>query len=229
MIKDNIDLVLSNIAKAARKSGRSPDEIKLVAVSKSFGTDSILEAYQCGITDFGENRANEFRQKSTEINLPLFWHFVGQLQTNKVKYIINNVGLIHSLDRAALAEELDKQRAKANRQIDVLVQISADGKKGRGGVAENEAERLIDYCRGLSNLRIKGLMLVAPPGLAEPELRCCFRSVRKLYERLGRNNDEKVSMKILSMGMSQDYTLAVEEGSNLVRIGSAIFGTRSLH
>lgn len=109
----------------------------------------------------------------------------------------------------------------------MLVQVSTDGKKGRGGIVAGEAERLIDYCRGLNSLRIKGLMLVAPPGLAEPELRNCFRTVRELYERLGRYNDEKVSMQILSMGMSQDYMLAVEEGSNLVRIGSAIFGARN--
>jgi len=191
----------------------------LVAVSKNRSISQIEELIDMGVTDFGENRVREFLDKWE--SLPdLNWHFIGQLQTNKVKYLIGKVSLIQSLDSLKLAEEIEKQSQKRQMVNDCLIQLKFDDQDVRGGVKLEELPLLYDYCLGCKHLRIRGFMVVAPLGLKKTKLNEVFHFAYSIYQDYQRKNKDMI---YLSMGMSADYEAALECGSNMVRIGEKLF------
>ena len=226
MIKDNIEKVLENIGKAAEKSGRKPEDITLVAVTKTVEAERVREAYDAGIKIYGENRVQEYMGKREKLPVDVNWHIIGRLQTNKVKYIINNIKLLHSVDRFELAQEIQKQCEKHDAYMNVLLEINTGEEESKAGFdTENifaEAEKIA----GLDRLKVNGLMTVAPFTQDEKFLREVFAKTKEIYDKLGASGLNNFDFKYLSMGMSNDYEMAVEEGSNMVRVGSAIFGHR---
>jgi len=226
-IANNIESVKSRIAEAALRSGRKPEEIKLVAVSKLHDASEVDDAAAAGITDVAENKVQELSLKQPLVKSNLNWHLIGHLQTNKVKQVVGKVVLIHSVDSLHLAEEIDKRAAQKGIVQDVLIQVNAAGEEQKSGVAPEDAEGLIrDISRSCKNVYIKGLMFIAPEAENAEDVRIYFKKVKDLFDRFGALNIERVTMKWLSMGMSGDFEAAIEEGSNLVRVGTAIFGKR---
>ncbi len=227
-IINNIEQVKRKIVLSAKKSNRNPQKIKLVAVSKTVDSDEVLMAYKAGIYDFGENRAQEIKNKFKDISDPIRWHFIGNLQSNKVKYIIDKVTMIHSLERYSLANEIDKQAKKINKIVNVLVQVNVAEEETKSGINVKEAESFIrEIANAFSNIRIKGFMTIAPHVVDPEEARPVFGELRDLFINIKKKNYTGVDMEYLSMGMTNDYTVAIEEGANIVRIGTAIFGSRN--
>ena len=225
-ISENIDAIRTRILTAAAKSGRDPQSIKIIGVSKTVDVERIKEAYNCGITDFGENRVQELCEKYDIVNMECNWHLIGHLQTNKVKYILDKVSLIHSLDTIELAAEIHKRAQKDDRQIDALVQVNVAAEDTKFGISPDEAADFIKEVSGMGNIRIKGLMTIAPMVPNPAEIRWVFAKLRKLLIDIKQENIDNVNMDYLSMGMSNDFEIAIEEGSNMVRIGTSLFGKR---
>lgn len=224
-IKENLNIIEEKIAAAAEKSGRKREDILLLAVSKTIDVPRIKEAVNLGLVDLGENKPQEINWKYFEIE-NVKWHQIGHLQTNKVKYIIDKVCLIHSVDSLKLAEEIDK-RAKANNiTMEVLVEINIAGEEAKHGVPLQEAEDLAVEISKLSNIRVAGLMTVAPFVENPEDNRKYFVEMRKLFVDIRDKNYNNINMKYLSMGMTNDYEVAIEEGANIVRIGTGLFGAR---
>lgn len=223
LIARNLESVRERIARAASRVGRNAEEIRLIAVSKNVEPSRILEAKTKSLTDFGENRAQELIAKQETLDEEINWHFIGHLQTNKVKYIVSFTKLIQSLDSLKLAEEVNKQAENVSKVQDVLVQVNASGEETKFGLLP---EGTLDFLGSLSdfdNLRVCGLMTMAP--LVKAELtRPVFRRLREIFEQAKQLKLSRVSMDYLSMGMTNDFDIAIEEGSNMVRIGTAIFG-----
>jgi pyridoxal phosphate enzyme (YggS family) len=228
-IRENIDNIRMRVEKAALKAGRKPEEIKIIAVTKNIAPDKIIEAIDAGIVDLGENRVQELQDKINTINAlkkNANWHMIGHLQRNKVKYLIDSVDMIHSLDSIELATETDKRAQKANRIIDVLVQVNIAGEKSKFGIYE---DRVMDFVKKVSkckNIKVKGLMTIAPLVQDPEDARFVFKQLRKIFIDISRENIDNIDMDYLSMGMSNDFEVAIEEGANIVRIGTAIFGKR---
>lgn len=223
---DNIENIRQRIRAAAERSGRSPEDILLVAVSKTVSTDVMEAALQKKVFHFGENRVQELLQKYDILGERCKWHLIGRLQTNKVKYIIDKVQMIHSLDRMELAEEIQKRAYAANRIVDCLVQVNISGEETKAGV---EPAELIPFLRKVSqfeNVRIKGFMTIAPPADNPEDVRWVFRSLKKIAVDIAWEKIDNIAVQYLSMGMSHDFETAIEEGANIVRIGSSIFGSR---
>ncbi|MDI6632416.1 MAG: YggS family pyridoxal phosphate-dependent enzyme [Bacillota bacterium] len=224
VIGRNLQRVREEIARAARRAGRDPAEIKIVAVSKGVPVAAVRTAQALGLTAFGESRVQEFVRKYREIGDQVEWHFIGYLQRNKVKYLLGRVQLIHSLDRWNLAVELDRRGVKRGVVFDVLVQVNIAREPGKHGLYEEEVRDFLAAAADLAGVRVRGLMTLAPYVQDPEEARPVFRRLRELA---GRCRDVPgVMMEFLSMGMTQDFAVAVEEGANLVRIGTAIFGFR---
>ncbi len=215
--------VLDTIAMSAQKANRKPEEVTLVAVSKGGTVEQIGQLAAWGQLDFGENRVQDLVPRIELCDNKLRWHCIGQLQSNKVKYIINRVQLIHSLDRLSLAGEMERQAQKQGVVANSLVQVRFDEDEKRGGVALMRVRELLDGCAGFAHLRVHGLMCLAPLNAGEPRTRECFSSMRSLFEALSKESWPNVGMETLSMGMSRDYGWAVEHGSTMVRVGSALF------
>lgn len=225
-ISSNLAEILNRISTAAIDAGRDPGEIRLVAVSKTKPYTMIEEAATAGQTIFGENYVQELATKAAEVRSTVEWHFIGHLQSNKVKYIAGLASMIHSVDRFSLAEEIDRQWAKTGKVCDILIQVNISGEGTKSGTTSEEAVNLVRQVSNLKNLHICGLMTM-PPFFDDPEgARPYFSGLRSLSERIDSLNIPNVSMKELSMGMSGDFEVAIEEGATLVRIGSAIFGDR---
>jgi len=225
-IRENIEAIKERIGEIAVKAGRKPDEILLVAVTKTRTAEEINEAIDAGITDIGENKVQELVGKYEAVK-PVRWHMIGHLQTNKVKYIIDKVSMIHSVDSFRLAEEIDRRAAQHNKKMDILIQVNAAQEESKFGIASEEAGRLIeDILEKCPNVRIRGLMCIAPFEEDPEDVRVWFREVKTLYDRYGRLEHPNLEFQYLSMGMSHDFEVAIQEGSNLVRIGTAIFGER---
>lgn len=225
-IQDNIERIRRQIGAACERSGRDPDKVHLVAVSKVKPASMIDEAYSAGQERFGESYVQEFCDKADAVEAPVQWHFVGALQSNKVKYLRGRVAMIHSVDRMSLAKEIDKQWAKIDEPIDILIQVNIADEETKSGTTDRELETLVREAARLPHLRIRGLMTL-PPYLPEAEkVRPYFRRLRSLAEHLDALEIPGVEMQELSMGMSHDFEVAVEEGATLVRIGTAIFGER---
>lgn len=232
-IRDNISRVRERVALAAEKAGRSPEEIVLVAVTKNVEAGRIVEAVEAGITELGENRVQEAREKIRDIRersslVPRLnevkWHLVGHLQRNKVKYVLSMFGLIQSLDSRALADELNARAEALGVVVPVLVQINSSREPTKYGIASDEAFDFVCDVSKLAAIRIQGLMTIGP--LLEPSPRPAFAETRKLFEYLAAQRIPGVEMRYLSMGMTDDFEIAIQEGSNMVRIGRAIFGSR---
>jgi len=222
VICQKIQEIEQRLARACERAGRKREEVLLLGASKYANAEKIREAYQCGVRAFGENRAQDFLKKFEELkDIPIDWHFIGNLQTNKVKYIIDKVSLIHSLDRPSLAEEIQKRAERLGKVQDVLIEVNVGKEETKGGVYEEDLEKLFEYCLSLKNLRVLGLMAIPPYKENPEEVRPYFVKLRKLKEKL----EELYKLKLphLSMGMSGDFEVAVEEGATIVRIGSAIF------
>jgi pyridoxal phosphate enzyme (YggS family) len=225
-IADNLKTVTDRIAAAARRAGRDPASVRLVVVTKTVDAARVREAVAAGAVILGENRVREARDKIEQLGRIAPWHLIGRLQTNKAKYAVGLFDLIHSVDGLGLARELDKQAAKHGKVQDVLIEVSIAGEAAKAGVAVSEAATLVRDAAKLRHLSIKGLMTV-PPYSEDPEdSRPYFRTLRELAERIAGEKIPGVSMRELSMGMSGDYAVAVEEGATMVRVGSAIFGER---
>ena len=229
-IAQNLARLKDRIGASCERVNRSPDEIKLIAITKTVSVSSIGEALGLGVTDIGENRVQEMVSKHGEIGDRVTWHMVGHLQTNKVKSIIGFCGLIHSVDSYKLAAEINRQAAKAGRNAEILIQTNVSGEATKWGVRRDEVARLIGDTATLGNIKVMGLMTIAPLTEKVEEIRTCFRNLRNLFKEVGdleiEYGKDKVEMKYLSMGMTNDFEMAIEEGANLVRIGSAIFGPR---
>lgn len=228
-IKENLSLILSNIEKAKKRS-LTNENVELIAVSKMHDFSEIVEAHENGQIIFGENKVQELRgkiDKKIENNLGIKFHMIGNLQTNKVKYIYNKVDLIQSVDRENLLKEIDNRAKNDNIIVDCLVEVNIANEHQKGGVEYSKVESFIELCNKYENVSIKGLMTVAPNTNDEKFLRDCFKKMFKLKEKIKSNNYERISMEYLSMGMSNDYEIAIEEGSNMVRVGTKIFGNRN--
>jgi pyridoxal phosphate enzyme (YggS family) len=228
-IKENLKSIKSNIKQYSNNVNRNSEEVTLIAVTKTVDVDKVLEAIEYGVKDVGENKPQELARKYDIIGDKVRWHLIGSLQTNKVKYIIDKVSMIHSLDREALCEEIQKRAEKIDRTIDCLVQVNISKEDSKHGLYEEE---VINFIKNVSsnykNINIKGLMTMAPFTQDEDEVRNVFRRLKNLSLDIDKLDIPNVSMDYLSMGMSNDYKIAIEEGSTIVRIGTSIFGQRNL-
>ena len=225
-IRNNIDQIRARIAAACANSGRNPADVRLVAVSKVKPAELIDEAFAAGQQLFGESYVQEFRDKATSVGSPVEWHFIGALQSNKVKYLRGQVALIHSVDRLSLAREINRQWEKINAAIPVLLQVNVGDENSKAGCDIDKLNELAHHVAELPHLQIQGLMCL-PPYFPDPEqVRPYFRQLRELAAGIDAQQIPRVMMKELSMGMSGDFEIAIEEGATLVRIGTAIFGER---
>lgn len=225
-VKKNLETVRGRIAAAAEGCGRNPDDVLLVAVSKTRTPEEINPAIDAGVTDIGENKVQEIMDKYDAIK-PVRWHMIGHLQTNKVKYIIDKVDMIHSVDSLKLAKEIDKRAKAHDKVMDILVQINPADEESKFGVTIDGAGELVrDILANCENIKIKGLMSVAPIAEDPRDVLPYFEGVKAKYDELAKIDDPKLDFEYLSMGMSNDFPVAIEAGSNLVRVGSAIFGER---
>lgn len=226
-VRENIQSVTDRIASAAHRVGRSVGSIELVAISKTKPVSVILEAIDAGITDIGENRVQEAVSKYSQVNRSVKWHLVGHLQTNKVKQALQMFDLIHSVDSLRLLAEINRRSGQLSRQSDVLVEVNTSGEESKYGLHPNEVRRFMESALECTHVRIKGLMTIGK-FLPDPEdVRPSFTLLRKIKETIESQGYPNIQMKYLSMGMTNDFEVAIEEGADMVRIGSAIFGERT--
>jgi pyridoxal phosphate enzyme (YggS family) len=222
----NLAKVQERIATAARKAGRDPAGVRLVAVSKTLPAIAVDEAARCGQLLFGENYVQELAAKSADVTERIEWHFIGHLQSNKVKQIAGLVSMVHSVDRLSLAEEIDRQWGRAGKVCDILVQVNIAREATKSGAGAGELFELVRDIARLPHVRVMGLMTM-PPFFDDPEgARPYFRELKRLAVAIAAMGIDGVAMDELSMGMSGDFEVAIEEGATLVRVGSAIFGER---
>jgi PLP dependent protein len=225
-VEDNIRDVRVTIAEAAHRSGRPVSEIKLMAVTKTVNDDRVLAAIQAGVEIIGENYVQEARRKIEKLGKACEWHLIGRLQTNKAKYAVHLFDMIHSVDRLELAAELNRRARTVGRVIPILIEVNVGGEKTKNGVPLDSASDLVRHVAPLENLSIQGLMTM-PPWFDDPEeSRPYFRSLRELRNKIAGEAIPHVEMRELSMGMTDDYAIAIEEGATIVRIGRGIFGER---
>lgn len=226
-VGDNIRRIREEIAEAALRSGRDPSEVKLMAVTKTVDDARVREAINAGVDIMGENYVQEAKRKIETMDVDVKWHMIGHLQSNKAKYAVRLFDMIHSVDRLSLATELDKQSAKVERVTDILVEVNISGEESKSGIGEEKTPALVREIAPLEHLSIRGLMTM-PPWFDDPEAaRPYFIALRELRDRIAAEGVPGVEMRELSMGMSGDYRVAVEEGATIVRIGTAIFGPRA--
>ncbi|MBU5677337.1 YggS family pyridoxal phosphate-dependent enzyme [Alkaliphilus sp. MSJ-5] len=225
-LEKNIEDVLDRVERAAIASNRNPEEVKLIAVTKTVDIDIMKRAIEYGIVHVGENKVQELVRKYEAIGPVVKWHLIGHLQRNKVKYIIDKVDLIHSLDSYRLAEEIDKRAKEINRVVECLLQVNVSGEESKYGISVKGAKELLKEIVILNNVKIVGLMTMAPHVENQEETRQYFSALKTLSEEISEIGLENVEMKYLSMGMSNDFEIAIEEGASLIRVGSSIFGER---
>lgn len=224
MIAENLVVLRQKIEQTCKRSGRNPDEVKLIAVSKYFGTDAILEANRLGVNDFGENRAQELMLKFDKIGDKVIWHFIGTLQKNKVKYAVKAAEYIHSVDSIELLEEINKRAFSLSKVQKILLEVKTSSEESKSGLTnEEEIFKIAEQAKNYSNINLIGLMTIAPLTDDENLIRKSFKHLRLLKEKM---NNAGINITELSMGMTSDYQIAIEEGSTMLRIGSAIFGER---
>ncbi|QUH20911.1 YggS family pyridoxal phosphate-dependent enzyme [Alkaliphilus sp. B6464] len=225
-LEKNIEDILDRVERAAIASNRNPEEVKLIAVTKTVDIDIMKRAIEYGIVHVGENKVQELVRKYEAIGPVVKWHLIGHLQRNKVKYIIDKVDLIHSLDSYRLAEEIDKRAKEINRVVECLLQVNVSGEESKYGISVKGAKELLKEIVTLNNVKIVGLMTMAPHVENQEETRQYFSALKTLSEEISEIGLENVEMKYLSMGMSNDFEIAIEEGASLIRVGSSIFGER---
>ncbi len=227
MLKGNLEQVQKNITAACEKAGRDRNEVTLIAVSKTKPVDMLQEIYDCEIRDFGENKVQEMCDKMEVLPKDIHWHMIGHLQTNKVKYIVGKTALIHSVDSLKLANEIQKQAEKKDVIAEILVEVNIAEEESKFGIHKEETVELVKKIAKLPNIRIKGLMTIAPFVENAEDNRLYFREISQLSVDIKNQNIDNVSMDVLSMGMTGDYMVAIEEGATLVRVGTGIFGKRN--
>ena len=226
MIKDNVAEVEANIQKACERAGRSRDEVTLIAVSKTKPVSDIYEVMETGIKDYGENKVQELCDKIETISEPLNWHMIGHLQRNKVKYIVDKVRMIHSVDSLRLAQQISSEAVKKRVDVDILIEVNVAEEASKFGLSTEAVIQLAEDISKLPAVHIRGLMTVAPFTENPEDNRPYFRNLRQLAVDIARKNIDNVTMNELSMGMTGDYEVAIEEGATMVRVGTGIFGTR---
>lgn len=227
MIKENLAHVQENIKAACKRAGRDEKEVTLIAVSKTKPVEMIREAIEYGIIDFGENKVQEMCNKMEVIPEKLNWHLIGHLQTNKVKYVVDKAYLIHSVDSIKLASTINELAHKKGVVCNILVEVNVAGEESKFGIKPSECESFIREISRYKNIKVRGLMTIAPFVENPEDNRVHFASLKKLLVDINRKNIDNVSMDVLSMGMTNDYEVAVEEGATLVRVGTGIFGERN--
>ncbi|MDE6663186.1 MAG: YggS family pyridoxal phosphate-dependent enzyme [Lachnospiraceae bacterium] len=227
MIQENIKHVEEKIAAACAKSGRNPEDVTLIAVSKTKPVSMLKEAYDYGCRDFGENKVQELVDKWEQLPKDIRWHMIGHLQRNKVKYIVDKVYLIHSVDSIRLAEEISKEAVKKDVTVSILVEVNVAEEESKFGTTCKEAYNLVEEIAKLPNIVVKGLMTIAPYVENSEENRQYFEKLHQIYVDIVDKNIDNVYMDELSMGMTGDYEVAVTEGATYVRVGTGIFGERN--
>lgn len=228
MIKENLQEVQARMEKACERSNRKKEEVCLIAVSKTKPVEMLQEAYECGIRDFGENKVQELVDKYEVLPKDIRWHMIGHLQRNKVKYIVDKVHLIHSVDSLRLAEEISKEAVKKGVNVNILIEINIGEEESKFGLtSKEETISLVREIAALPGIQIKGLMTVAPYVENGEENRWVFKQLQQLSVDIKSENIDNVCMEILSMGMTGDYETAIEEGASYVRVGTGIFGERN--
>jgi pyridoxal phosphate enzyme (YggS family) len=224
-ISSNIDAIKQRIALAALRAGRDPLSIKLMAVTKTVGPERIGKAIEAGLTMLGENYVQEAKDKITAIGDQAQWHMIGHLQTNKAKYAVKLFDFVHSVDRLELAQELDKRARQINRKLNILIEVNS-GEESKSGIEKTQALELVRHVAVLPNLSVRGLMTMAPYSDNPENSRPYFKALRDLRDDINRAGITNIQMDELSMGMTDDFEVAIEEGATIIRIGRAIFGKR---
>ena len=225
-IADNLKIVQHRIQEALQKSDDPSKKVDLIAVTKTVPVSRIQEAVSEGITQIGENKVQEILAKFDEIDAQVKWHMIGHLQRNKVKYIIDKVSLIHSVDSVSLLQEINRRAEMNHHVMQCLLQVNVSGETSKYGVDPSEIDHILQAIERLQSVKIIGLMTMAPYFDNPEKSRDCFKRLHAIYQELKARELQQVEMKILSMGMSNDFEIAVQEGSTMVRIGSALFGER---
>ncbi|MDN5331608.1 MAG: dependent protein [Tepidanaerobacteraceae bacterium] len=226
VVRQNIERLKLRVKEAAEKAGRRPEDIKIVAVTKTVLPETIQVAVDCGLKILGENRVQEAQRKIELVKGDVSWHMIGHLQKNKVKYAVKLFSMIQSVDSYELAVEIDKRAGKIGKVMDVLVQVNIGKEDTKFGAEYEDTPELIKKISELENIRVKGLMAIAPFKEDPEDVRPFFRKMRELFSELKSLHLKNVDMEILSMGMTHDFHVAIEEGANMIRIGSGIFGPR---
>jgi len=226
MIADNVKTLKQRIARCCEKAGRHADAVKLICVTKQASIEDIVEVVRLGVTDIGENRVQDALEKYRAIGDKVTWHLIGHLQTNKVKDAVRIFSLIHSVDSVKVAYEIDKEAKKINKVQDVLVQVNTSGEATKYGIAPEAAIDMIKEISSYQNINIKGLMTMAPEVDNPESVRPHFRALRELLDKINERRTTNDERRTLSMGMTNDFEVAIEEGATLVRVGRAIFGAR---
>jgi len=228
MVAEGIQNIRLNIDKTCLRVGRDPKTVHLLAVSKTFPAELIRQAIDTGVEDFGENYVQELLKKKEALkDQEIRWHMIGHLQSNKVKYIAEWIAMIHSVDNEGLAEEIQKRSEKANRTIDVLAEVNTSEEATKFGVKPEKAIALLKAISRFPNINLKGLMTIGPFTEHTDESRQSFKLLKSIFDKANNEGFLRESLSVLSMGMTHDYTIAIEEGSTMVRIGTAIFGSRT--
>ncbi len=227
MLKENLELVEKRISEACARAGRAREDVTLIAVSKTKPASVLREAYDLGVRDFGENYVQELSDKMETLPKDIRWHMIGHLQRNKVRFIAGKTELIHAVDSYRLAEEINIQAKKRRTTVPILIEVNIAGEASKFGISAEDTILLAEEIAGLENVRIKGLMLIAPYVSDPEENRVHFQKMKQLSVDIADKNIDNVSMEILSMGMTGDYTVAIEEGATMVRVGTGIFGERN--
>ena len=227
MVQEQLEEVRQNIRNACERSGRKVEDVTLIAVSKTKPVPMLQEAYDAGARDFGENKVQEILEKEPQLPSDIRWHMIGHLQTNKVKYIIDKVELIHSVDSLHLAKQIEKEAVKKGVDAQILVQVNIAQEDTKFGIDGPEVMSLVEEISKFPHVHIRGLMTSAPFVANPEENRCYFKKLHKLFVDIREKNIDNVSMDILSMGMTNDYEVAIEEGATMVRVGTGIFGARN--
>ena len=227
MVQENLTQVEANIAAACKRAGRSREEVTLIAVTKTKPVEMLQEAYDWGSRNFGENKVQEIMDKYDKLPSDIQWHMIGHLQRNKVKYIVDKVCLIHSVDSYRLAEEINIQAKKRGVVVPILIEVNIADEQSKFGVRPEETMQLVREISSLDGVSIRGLMCIAPYVVDSEENRPFFRKIKALSIDIEKENIDNVSMDILSMGMTGDYEVAIEEGATMVRVGTGIFGERN--
>ena len=226
-LSDNYNKVLDNINLACARSGRSSDEVTLIAVSKTKPVSDLQEVYDAGCRDFGENKVQEIMDKIGELPDDIRWHMIGHLQTNKVKYIVDKVYMIHSVDSVKLVDTISKEAVKKDVTVKILIEVNVAGEESKFGTGLDDARRLYDYASGKPGIEVCGFMTIAPYTVDAEENRQYFVDLRQLSVDMITQSNHNINGMVLSMGMTGDYEVAVEEGATMVRVGTGIFGERN--
>ncbi len=227
MLYENYETVVENVKKACVRAGRNPEDVTVIAVSKTKPLSDIEELIAHGVTEFGENKVQEMTDKYEHVSKPVHWHLIGHLQTNKVKYIVDKACLIHSVDSVHLAKEIEKEAAKKNVVVNVLIEVNIAHEESKFGINETDVYDLIEAIKDFPHVHVMGLMTIAPFVENPEDNRIYFHKMYQLSLDIKSKNIDNIDMNVLSMGMTNDYEIAVEEGATMVRVGTAIFGARN--